>query len=442
MTENYFRILCRIKPESIEESPFSVNYDTNSIKYKDKDFSYNRVLLSSQREFYEEAVRDSLRDFLKGYNVTQMAYGQTGSGKTWTMMGDETELNRSLVESKLLLDSNIGVTPRIIQDIFHYIDLEENEDVTFEIEVSYLEIYLERINDLLSGKDNLSLRDSSTGVFVQGLEKVSVTSMVEVLDLIRSGNLNRKTASTKMNDRSSRSHSVFTIYLNQYIPSLGEGEGDSVREGSVIKSVLNIVDLAGSEKTSQTKATGEVLKQGSSINLSLTILGAVITELSKESSSERVTRYRESKLTHLLQQSLIGNSKTIVSLNVALKNVTETLSTFEFGMRAGLVKTQTSRVIHKSREALEKEVLRLKTRLSEVLSHDESTGECSSVYSIPDQESLKSEIILLRRENEVLRKKIEELKSETKSLASVSNQGETYKGRKVIHVVRRKRRVA
>ncbi len=254
---------------------------------------------------------------LEGFNGSIMAYGQTSSGKTHTMQGDLDS-----AEAK-------GIIPRIVDAVFQRIE-ETSAKVEFTIKSSMIEIYNEKVRDLLDpSKDNLSIREERTrGVFIDNLTDVSIGTADEVYELMKQGNNNRAVGVTNMNAQSSRSHSIFIMQI-----TMNDLENYSCRTGK-----LYLVDLAGSEIVSKTGAMGKTLEEAKNINKSLTTLGRVINALT-DGKSEHVP-YRDSKLTRILQTSLGGNSKTclIITASPAMYNSVETLSTCRFGMRAKSIK--------------------------------------------------------------------------------------------------------
>ncbi|KAF5097109.1 hypothetical protein D0Z00_002507 [Geotrichum galactomycetum] len=251
---------------------------------------------------------------MKGYNGTVLAYGQTGSGKSYTMMGSS-------------IDDSIyrGAIPRIVDMIFEMI-LQSSSDIEYTVRVSYMEIYMERIKDLLNPRnDNLPIHeDKARGVYVKGLTEEYVSSAEEVYEVMRQGSGARAVASTNMNQESSRSHSIFAIVVTQ----------KNTVSGAQKSGQLFLVDLAGSEKVGKTGASGQTLEEAKKINKSLSALGMVINSLTDGKSSH--IPYRDSKLTRILQESLGGNSRTslIVNCSPSSFNDSETLSTLRFGVRA------------------------------------------------------------------------------------------------------------
>ncbi|KAI5412597.1 Kinesin-like protein KIN-12E [Lathyrus oleraceus] len=269
---------------------------------------------------------------MEGYNSCMFAYGQTGSGKTHTMLGDiEGGTRRHSV--------NCGMTPRIFEHLFSRIQKEKevrrDEKLKFTCKCSFLEIYNEQILDLLDpSSSNLQIReDSKKGVYVENLKEMEVTNARDVIQLLVQGAANRKVAATNMNRASSRSHSVFTCIIESQWDSQGVTHFRFAR--------LNLVDLAGSERQKSSGAEGERLKEATNINKSLSTLGLVIMNLVGISNGKsHHVPYRDSKLTFLLQDSLGGNSKTIIIANISpsICCSLETLSTLKFAQRAKFIR--------------------------------------------------------------------------------------------------------
>ena len=290
-----------------------------------KTFTYDAVYGSDslQQTVYDESAFPLVESVIEGYNGTIFAYGQTGCGKTHTMMGSyESE------ESK-------GIIPKAFNHIFGWIDSFE-DDKKFLVRCSFLEIYNESILDLL-GQDNkkkLDVKeDKDKGIYVKGLTSVIVKSIPEIEKTMIAGTKNRKVGETAMNKDSSRSHSIFTIYIET-----AEETKDGDQRFKAGK--LNLVDLAGSERQSKTNATGDRLKEAQKINLSLSALGNVISALVDGRSTH--IPYRDSKLTRLLQDSLGGNTKTVMiaAVSPADYNYDETLSTLRYASRAKNIKNK------------------------------------------------------------------------------------------------------
>jgi kinesin family protein 5 len=323
-------VMLRIRPVKESEQSYinclETFSDQKGLKIKCTDnstseFQFDRVFpsQSSQEEIFEVAARPIIDSVLSGYNGTIFCYGQTSSGKTYTMEG--------------VLDSqeNKGIIPRVMDYIFKKIE-ESDEGTEFSVKVSLLEIYNEKIMDLIdSRKSNLIVKeDVSRGVWVQDASEIYVNNKEEMLEIFTLGTKNRSIASTLMNSRSSRSHSLFilTIFQKNKI-------SESSKSGR-----LYLVDLAGSEKLSKTGATGSTLEEAKNINKSLMCLGMVINSLTEGKSSH--VPYRDSKLTRILKDSLGGNSLTnlILTLSPSEYNDKESLSTLRFGHRAKSIKNK------------------------------------------------------------------------------------------------------
>lgn len=273
-----------------------------------------------QQDIFEFSIKPTVDDILNGYNGTVFAYGQTGAGKSYTMMGTSIED-----------DSGKGVIPRIVEQIFESI-MTSPSTIEYTVRVSYMEIYMERIRDLLQpSNDNLPVHEEKNrGVYVKGLLEIYVSSVQEVFEVMRRGGNARAVAATNMNQESSRSHSIFVITITQ----------KNVETGSSKSGQLFLVDLAGSEKVGKTGASGQTLEEAKKINKSLSALGMVINALTDGKSSH--IPYRDSKLTRILQESLGGNSRTTLIINCSPSsyNDAETLSTLRFGMRAKTIKNK------------------------------------------------------------------------------------------------------
>jgi kinesin family protein 5 len=275
---------------------------------------------SRQSDIFDFSIKPTVDDILNGYNGTVFAYGQTGAGKSYTMMGTDIEN-----------DEGRGVIPRIVEQIFASI-LHSPGNIEYTVRVSYMEIYMERIRDLLAPQnDNLPIHEErNRGVYVKGLLEIYVSSVDEVYEVLRRGGDSRAVAATNMNQESSRSHSIFVITIQQ----------KNVETGSAKSGQLFLVDLAGSEKVGKTGASGQTLEEAKKINKSLSALGMVINNLTDGKSSH--IPYRDSKLTRILQESLGGNSRTTLIINCSPSsyNDAETLSTLRFGMRAKAIKNK------------------------------------------------------------------------------------------------------
>nr|XP_043893490.1 kinesin-like protein KIF1B isoform X13 [Solea senegalensis] len=289
---------------------------------------------ASQNRVYNDIGKEMLQHAFEGYNVCIFAYGQTGAGKSYTMMGKQEE-------------GQEGIIPMLCEDLFEKINDDNNkEELSYSVEVSYMEIYCERVRDLLNPKNkgNLRVREHPLlGPYVEDLSKLAVTSYTDIADLMDAGNKARTVAATNMNETSSRSHAVFTIVFTQK-------KHDSETDLSTEKvSKISLVDLAGSERADSTGAKGTRLKEGANINKSLTTLGKVISALaevdnctskSKKKKKSDFIPYRDSVLTWLLRENLGGNSRTamVAALSPADINYDETLSTLRYADRAKNIK--------------------------------------------------------------------------------------------------------
>uniref|UniRef100_A0AAX7SKQ3 Kinesin family member 13Bb n=1 Tax=Astatotilapia calliptera TaxID=8154 RepID=A0AAX7SKQ3_ASTCA len=304
-----------------------------------------------------QCLGESLLDnAFMGYNACIFAYGQTGSGKSYTMMGSSEQP---------------GLIPRLCSSLFSRTEKEAREGESFTVEVSYMEIYNEKVRDLLDPKGSrqaLRVREHKVlGPYVDGLSRLAVTSYEDIESLMSEGNKSRTVAATNMNEESSRSHAVFNIILTHTLMDLRSGtSGEKV-------SKLSLVDLAGSERAAKTGAAGERLKEGSNINKSLSTLGLVISALADHGAGKNKSKfvpYRDSVLTWLLKDSLGGNSRTamVATISPAADNYDETLSTLRYADRAKNIvnhavvnEDPNARIIRELREEVEK----LKEQLTE-----------------------------------------------------------------------------
>ncbi|XP_023160558.1 kinesin-like protein unc-104 isoform X8 [Drosophila hydei] len=309
-------------PPNTSESVKRFNFDYSYWSHDPHDLDF-----STQSMVYKDIGEEMLQHSFDGYNVCIFAYGQTGAGKSYTMMGRQEEQQE-------------GIIPMICKDLFGRIQDTETDDLKYSVEVSYMEIYCERVRDLLNPKNkgNLRVREHPLlGPYVEDLSKLAVTDYQDIHDLIDEGNKARTVAATNMNETSSRSHAVFTIFFTQR-------RHDTMTDLITEKvSKISLVDLAGSERADSTGAKGTRLKEGANINKSLTTLGKVISALAEVSVSKKKNSkkadfipYRDSALTWLLRENLGGNSKTamIAAISPADINYDETLSTLRYADRA------------------------------------------------------------------------------------------------------------
>ncbi|KAK4971113.1 hypothetical protein LTR28_013874 [Elasticomyces elasticus] len=343
--------LIQMNPHTQETtlSPPPIDYtDRNSRKtHEEKSFTFDKSFWSHSEEDPHYSPQSSIyasfgEEFLDhnfdGYHTCIFAYGQTGSGKSYTMMGTPTEP---------------GLIPRTCEGLFQRIEAEEHTNITYNVHVSYFEVYNEHVRDLLTPRTTpptyLKIRESKQdGIYIQNLTDSPVKSFAEIEKIMKTGDANRTTASTKMNDISSRSHAVFTLTLKQIQHDLS---ADSTIERL---ARMRLVDLAGSERANRTEATGQRLREGGNINQSLTTLGRVIAALAdpkrqrnqaRGAQNERKRRaevvpYRDSVLTWLLKDSLGGNSKTAMVACISPTDYEETLSTLRYADQAKRIRTR------------------------------------------------------------------------------------------------------
>ncbi|KAM8762307.1 kinesin-like protein KIF13B isoform 4-T4 [Acanthopagrus schlegelii] len=351
-----------------------------------------------------------LRNAFQGYNACIFAYGQTGSGKSYTMMGSGDQP---------------GLIPRLCSALFERTQTEGRKEESFTVEVSYMEIYNEKVRDLLDpkgGRQPLRVREHKVlGPYVDGLSRLAVASYKDIESLMSEGNKSRTVAATNMNEESSRSHAVFNIILTHTLKDLQSGtSGEKV-------SRLSLVDLAGSERAAKTGAAGERLKEGSNINKSLTTLGLVISALAEQGTAKNKNKfvpYRDSVLTWLLKDCLGGNSRTamVATVSPAADNYEETLSTLRYADRAKNIvnhavvnEDPNARIIRELREEVEK--------LRDQLTQAESLKAPDLKDRLEESEKLIQEMTItweekLRKTEEVAQERQKQLESLGISLQS------------------------
>ncbi|XP_069039783.1 kinesin-like protein KIF1B isoform X16 [Lepisosteus oculatus] len=374
-----------VNPKNPKESPKSFSFDYSYWSHT----SIEDPCFASQCRVYNDIGKEMLQHAFEGYNVCIFAYGQTGAGKSYTMMGKQEE-------------GQEGIIPQLCEELFEKINDNNNEEISYSVEVSYMEIYCERVRDLLNPKNkgNLRVREHPLlGPYVEDLSKLAVTSYTDIADLMDAGNKARTVAATNMNETSSRSHAVFTIVFTQR-------KLDSETNLSTEKvSKISLVDLAGSERADSTGAKGTRLKEGANINKSLTTLGKVISALaevdnctskSKKKKKTDFIPYRDSVLTWLLRENLGGNSRTamVAALSPADINYDETLSTLRYADRAKQIKCNA--VINEDPNAklvreLKDEVTRLKDLLRAQGLGDILDTPIGSLTASPSSSSLSSQ---------------------------------------------------
>ncbi|CAJ0564179.1 unnamed protein product, partial [Mesorhabditis spiculigera] len=326
--ENELRTKCVIQIQGADQ----ISLEPGSEEKQLKNFTFDHAFCSidpadsnyaSQEEVFKNLGEGVLDNAFQGYNACIFAYGQTGSGKSYSMMGTSEQP---------------GIIPRLCDAVFSRIEETTSEELSYKVEVSYMEIYNEKVRDLLDPKSfkkgHLKVREHKIlGPMVDGLSVLAVSSYEQIASLLEEGNKSRTVAATNMNAESSRSHAVFTIRLTQILSDLSnEFTGEKVAK-------ISLVDLAGSERAGKTGAMGKRLEEGGNINKSLTTLGMVISALADRSNKgnrEKFIPYRDSVLTWLLKDNLGGNSRTVMIATVspAGDNYEETLSTLRYADRA------------------------------------------------------------------------------------------------------------
>ncbi|KAH0574377.1 Kinesin-like protein [Spironucleus salmonicida] len=332
-------VIVRSRPTNVSEQSKTQNQvklhsRTNIVEARQKPYSFDAVYgpETTQEVFYESAINKLVQDFLQGFNCSIFAYGQTGSGKTYTMSGT---------------DSDRGVIPRTVYTLFEYL---ENQNIDFQLRCSFMEVYNEELYDLLedireplkmfeeraqSGVAKPGSNITQNKIVIQNLSEILVKKPEEVLKLLEKANQNRKVAETMMNERSSRSHSIFCLQLVQKQIEINQNTNQEIEFIKISK--LNLVDLAGSENVQKSGASGQQMQEASRINKSLLTLGRVINCLTE---GKPHVPYRESKLTRLLQDSLGGKTKTTIVATISPSDLQleETISTLDYMSRAKKIK--------------------------------------------------------------------------------------------------------
>eukprot|EP00756_Hemistasia_phaeocysticola_P013993 Hpha_TRINITY_DN15316_c6_g5::TRINITY_DN15316_c6_g5_i1::g.89996::m.89996/K10396/KIF5; kinesin family member 5 len=383
-----------------------------------RTFTFDHIFNSSavQEDIYDKIGVPVVESVLQGYNGTILAYGQTGSGKTHTMMGPEGGTSAALEEDSVHYEKR-GLVPRIISQILSRLESQPSAEVEWHVSVSCFELYKEKIRDLIrdpaesqsAEHQDLKIREdrgqTGRGVYVENLREVRCQSPAEIFDVVRMGMRNKQVASTGMNDTSSRSHTLITLWVTQI---------SHVQDDTKTVGRLNLVDLAGSERIEKTGAEGDRLKEAQTINLSLTLLGNVIMKLTDGRSLH--IPYRDSKLTRILQDSFGGNSRTTLLCNCSPSSLhqSETVSTLGFANRAKQIKNKPRvnkemgvQELQMAYERAQEEIRLLKDRIV-VLEGPRPTGSAPSKGERP---STAGDALLAQDDSE-----IEGLRSEIRSL--------------------------
>ncbi|XP_046635054.1 kinesin-like protein KIF21A isoform X2 [Daphnia pulicaria] len=445
------RVAVRIRPQSAREvidmcrtCTTVISGEPQVILGADKAFTYDYVfdMDSGQVHIYNTCVRHLIEGCLQGYNATVLAYGQTGSGKTYSM-GTGLEADQQLCS----MSDNVGILPRSVHHLFNGIEMLREEAIQigqtppeFRVQAQFLELYNEEIIDLLEPttrgqrSDMRIHEDQLGGIYVAGATSKSVASTDEAMHCLHMGALARTTASTQMNAQSSRSHAIFTLHIRQQrlAPAQngngdsdegqpngtgGSNGGDAGSELETLSAKLHFVDLAGSERLKRTGATGDRAKEGISINCGLLALGNVISALGDAARKALHVPYRDSKLTRLLQDSLGGNSRTlmIACCSPSDRDFMETLNTLKYANRARNIKNRV--VLNQDRSSrtialLRQEILQLQQELAEY-------KQGKRVVSEDGHEAVNDmfhENRLLQAENQTMRTRLKALQETVNSM--------------------------
>ncbi|RIB23929.1 hypothetical protein C2G38_1958650 [Gigaspora rosea] len=362
-----------------EEDVKSFTFDKSYWSFDKNDPNY-----ATQAHLYNDLGEDLLNHAFGGYNTCIFAYGQTGAGKSYSMMG---------------YGEDKGIIPLTCCELFNRIDRNNDTTVTYQVQVSYIEIYNERVRDLLNPKNkgNLKVREHPTlGPYVEDLSKLIVNSFQDIENLMDEGNKARTVAATNMNETSSRSHAVFTLLLTQK-----RHDAETNMDTEKV-SRISLVDLAGSERANSTGATGARLKEGANINKSLTTLGKVIASLADASSgtgkkgskkADSFVPYRDSVLTWLLKDSLGGNSKTAMIAAISPADYDETLSTLRYADAAKRIKNKAvvnedpnAKLIRELKEELQMLRKKLGVEAGESVTYDSDISDNQQVIQFEDAE--------------------------------------------------------
>ncbi|XP_066489226.1 kinesin-like protein KIF21A isoform X3 [Tiliqua scincoides] len=445
--ESSVRVAVRIRPQLAKEKIEGCHICTSVTPGepqvflgKDKAFTFDYVfdIESQQEDIYVQCIEKLIEGCFEGYNATVFAYGQTGAGKTYTM-GTGFDVNIMEVEQ--------GIIPRAVKHLFKCIEEKKHSAIKqglpppeFKVNAQFLELYNEEVLDLFdttrdidskNKKSNIKIHeDSAGGIYTVGVTTRTVNAEAEMMQCLKLGALSRTTASTQMNVQSSRSHAIFTVHLCQtrVCPPLDAdnmtdnriiSESSQLNEFETLTAKFHFVDLAGSERLKRTGATGERAKEGISINCGLLALGNVISALGDKSKKATHVPYRDSKLTRLLQDSLGGNSQTIMiaCISPSDRDFMETLNTLKYANRARNIKNKV--MINQDRasqqiNALRSEITRLQMELMEYKTGKKIINE-EGVESIND---MFHENAMLQTENNNLRVRIKAMQETIDTLSA------------------------
>ncbi|XP_062990201.1 kinesin-like protein KIF21A isoform X5 [Elgaria multicarinata webbii] len=433
--ESSVRVAVRIRPQLAKEKIEGCHICTSVTPGepqvflgKDKAFTFDYVfdIESQQEEIYGQCIEKLIEGCFEGYNATVFAYGQTGAGKTYTM-GTGFDVN--------LMEEEQGIIPRAVKHLYRCIEGKKHAAIKqglpppeFKVNAQFLELYNEEVLDLFdttrdidskNKKSNIKIHeDSAGGIYTVGVTTRTVNVEAEMMQCLKLGALSRTTASTQMNVQSSRSHAIFTVHLCQtrvcspidadnMTDNRIISESSQLNEFETLTAKFHFVDLAGSERLKRTGATGERAKEGISINCGLLALGNVISALGDKSKKVTHVPYRDSKLTRLLQDSLGGNSQTVMIACVSPsdRDFMETLNTLKYANRARNIKNKL--MVNQDRasqqiNALRSEITRLQMELMEYKTGKRIIDE-EGVESIND---MFHENAMLQTENNNLRVRI------------------------------------
>ncbi|XP_044084662.1 kinesin-like protein KIF21A isoform X7 [Neovison vison] len=443
--ESSVRVAVRIRPQLAKEKIEGCHICTSVTPGepqvflgKDKAFTFDYVfdIESQQEQIYTQCIEKLIEGCFEGYNATVFAYGQTGAGKTYTM-GTGFDVN--------IIEEEQGIISRAVKHLFKSIEEKKHTAIKnglpppdFKVNAQFLELYNEEVLDLFdttrdidakNKKSNIRIHEDSTGgIYTVGVTTRTVNTESEMMQCLKLGALSRTTASTQMNVQSSRSHAIFTIHLCQtrMCPQIDAenatdnkviSESSQLNEFETLTAKFHFVDLAGSERLKRTGATGERAKEGISINCGLLALGNVISALGDKSKRATHVPYRDSKLTRLLQDSLGGNSQTIMIACVSPsdRDFMETLNTLKYANRARNIKNKV--MVNQDRasqqiNALRSEITRLQMELMEYKTGKRIIDE-EGVESIND---MFHENAMLQTENNNLRVRIKAMQETVDAL--------------------------
>ncbi|XP_029776464.1 kinesin-like protein KIF27 isoform X2 [Suricata suricatta] len=354
---------------------------------RDRVFTFDFVFgkNSTQDEVYNTCIKPLVSSLIEGYNATVFAYGQTGSGKTYTIGGGHVA---SVVEGQK------GIIPRAIEEIFQ--NISENSSIDFNIKVSYIEVYKEDLRDLLeleTSMKDLHIREDEKGnTVIVGVKECHVENADEVMSLLEMGNAARHTGSTQMNEHSSRSHAIFTISICQVEKSTEATEDGSWYSRRHIVSKFHFVDLAGSEKATKTRNTGERFKESIQINSGLLALGNVISALGDPRRKSSHIPYRDAKITRLLKDSLGGSAKTVMitCVSPSSSDFDESLNSLKYANRARNIRNKPTLNFSPESDRMDEMEFEIKLLREALQSQQDSISQSSQIH--PEGTSDKNRI--------------------------------------------------